>query len=258
MAEALIARTNGLLRACNAAPLAKTRIETIGDEASYGAQARPAGSREVVCRVAVEHEARLGAELFLRESATSSISMVPGNVGSMLGTSLAEVGRVFSFLLPRDQLVATVHVGGDSRAVPFAAVAGGAAPQPLAPVPAPSAPADGGSVPLLRLAWVRNGDKGDIANIAVIARRPEFLPWIAAALTPEAVRGWYRHWLQGGDAGTVERFQAPGIHALNFLLHDALDGGCTTSLRYDPLGKSIAQELLDFPVPVSRGVLGML
>ena len=52
----------------------------------------------------------------------------------------------------------------------------------------------------------------------------------------------------------VERFYLPGISALNFLLHGALDGGCTSSLRFDPLGKSVAQEVLDFPVPVSAAL----
>ena len=107
------------------------------------------------------------------------------------------------------------------------------------------------TVPLLSLAWVRNGDKGDIANIAVIARKPDYLPYIAAALTPEAVREWYVHHLADGTAARIDRFHVPGISALNFLLDRALDGGCTASLRFDPLGKSVAQELLDFPVPVS-------
>ena len=107
-------------------------------------------------------------------------------------------------------------------------------------------------------AWVRNGDKGDIANVAVIARRPEYLPYIAAALTPDAVRDWYVHHLAEGRNGRVDRFSVPGISAFNFLLHGALDGGCTTSLRFDPLGKSVAQEVLDFPIPVSATLARLL
>jgi hypothetical protein len=114
------------------------------------------------------------------------------------------------------------------------------------------------TVPLLSLAWVRNGDKGDIANVAVIARRPEYLPYIAAALTRDAVRDWYVHHLAEGRNGRVDRFSVPGISAFNFLLHGALDGGCTTSLRFDPLGKSVAQEVLDFPVPVSPALARQL
>jgi hypothetical protein len=52
----------------------------------------------------------------------------------------------------------------------------------------------------------------------------------------------------------VDRFLVPGVSAFNFLLHGALDGGCTASLRFDPLGKSVAQEILDFPIPVSAAL----
>jgi hypothetical protein len=56
-------------------------------------------------------------------------------------------------------------------------------------------------------------------------------------------------------AGRVDRYYLPGSNALNFTLHDALDGGCTASMRFDPLGKSAAQEILDFEVPIPASVL---
>ena len=89
-------------------------------------------------------------------------------------------------------------------------------------------------------------DKGDDSNIGVIARKPDYLPAIRAALTTEAVAGWFAHLVEG----PVERFDWPGIHGLNFLLHNALGGGGIASLRNDPQGKAYAQILLDFPVPV--------
>jgi hypothetical protein len=101
-------------------------------------------------------------------------------------------------------------------------------------------------VPLVRLAWGRSGDKGDTANIGIIARRREFLPLLRAQLTPEAVKQYLSHLVQG----RVERYEVPGIHALNFLLHEALGGGGMASLRVDPLAKGYAQMLLDFPVAV--------
>ena len=132
---------------------------------------------------------------------------------------------------------------------------GGFAPEMIEQPPATPAPgATDAAVPLLSLAWVRNGDKGDIANVAVIARRAEYLPYIAAALTPDAVRDWYIHHLRDGLDARVDRFSVPGINAFNFLLHGALDGGCTSSLRFDPLGKSVAQEILDFPIPIGAAL----
>jgi hypothetical protein len=101
---------------------------------------------------------------------------------------------------------------------------------------------------------VRSGDKGDSCNVGVIARRPEYLPYLAAALDDDAVRRWYAHWIDP-DHGGVRRFHLPGVSAINLVLDGALDGGCTVSLRYDPFGKSAAQEILDFPVPIPSSLL---
>ena len=103
-------------------------------------------------------------------------------------------------------------------------------------------------VPLARLAWGRSGDKGDTSNIGVIARRTEFMPAIAASLTPEAVRSWLAHLVEG----QVQRFDWPGLNGWNFVLRQALGGGGVASLRYDPQGKSYAQILMDFPVRVPK------
>ena len=102
------------------------------------------------------------------------------------------------------------------------------------------------------LAWARSGDKGDISNIGVIARRPEYLPWIRRALTPDAVAGWFAHLMKGRR---VERYELPGLGALNFMLYEALGGGGSASLSSDPLGKSYAQQLLEFPVEIPARLL---
>jgi hypothetical protein len=106
-------------------------------------------------------------------------------------------------------------------------------------------------VPLIALAVGRSGDKGNAANIGIIARRPNYLPWIRAALTPEAVRAFFAH----TGVSRVERFDLPGIHAINFVLHDALGGGGVASLRIDPQGKAFAQMLMDHPVEIPGGLL---
>jgi hypothetical protein len=123
------------------------------------------------------------------------------------------------------------------------------------PVPcAPTDPADLAeatmTLPLVRLAWARSGDKGNVSNIGVIARRPEWLPLLWSRLTTERVRDWFAYLMQG----EVERFWLPGIGAINFLLHDALDGGGPASHRLDPLGKGMAQMLLEMPIEVPASV----
>jgi hypothetical protein len=101
-------------------------------------------------------------------------------------------------------------------------------------------------VPLIALAHGRSGDKGDIANIGVLARDPEFLPWLRQSLTTGAVASYFDHFVKG----KVERFEWPGLNGFNFLLHEALGGGGVASLRHDPQGKALAQILMDFPVAV--------
>jgi hypothetical protein len=103
-------------------------------------------------------------------------------------------------------------------------------------------------VPLEQLAWARSGDKGDDANIGVIAREARYMPYIWAALTEARVADRLAHFLQG----RVERFFLPGLPAMNFVLHDVLGGGGIASLRCDPQGKGYAQLLLCERIAVPR------
>ena len=98
------------------------------------------------------------------------------------------------------------------------------------------------------------GDKGNISNIGVIARRPEWLPLLWQRVTPDAVQRHFSHLVKG----RVERFLLPGIDAMNFMLHDALGGGGPASARFDPLGKGMAQILLDMPVAVPASLAARL
>ena len=105
-------------------------------------------------------------------------------------------------------------------------------------------------VPLLQLAHARSGDKGDTANVGVIAYRPEDYPLLRAALTPERVKAHFGARVQGA----VERFELPNLHALNFLLHGALGGGGTVSLMTDAQGKVFSTALLRMEIEVPEEV----
>jgi hypothetical protein len=95
-------------------------------------------------------------------------------------------------------------------------------------------------VRLLDVAHARSGDKGDTANVGVIALKPEWYPLLARELTRERVRDHFRDVI----TGDVERFELPNLNALNFLLHGALDGGGTLSLKTDAQGKVFSTALL--------------
>lgn len=94
------------------------------------------------------------------------------------------------------------------------------------------------------LAYGRAGDKGNIANVSVIARSPEAYAELKAKLTAARVKAYLGPLVRG----RVERFELDNIEALNFVLHDALDGGATRSLRLDSLGKSLAGAVLYMPL----------
>ena len=107
---------------------------------------------------------------------------------------------------------------------------------------------------MLRLAHGRSGDKGDNANIGVIARSPAAYAFLCEWLTPERVQAFFAHLV----LGEVHRFCMPGFDALNFVMTQALGGGGVASLRYDPQGKALAQMLLDLEVDVPVAVLESL
>jgi hypothetical protein len=95
-------------------------------------------------------------------------------------------------------------------------------------------------VRLLDIAHARSGDKGDTANVGVIAVRPEWYAILERHVTRERVRSHF----DGVISGDVERYELPNLHALNFLLHGALDGGGTLSLKTDAQGKVYSTALL--------------
>ncbi|SRR5581483_5029407 len=101
-------------------------------------------------------------------------------------------------------------------------------------------------VPLARLAHTRSGDKGDRVNIGVIAWQRKHYPVLVREVTAARVKAHFGSLVQG----QVERFELPNLGALNFLLHRALDGGGTVSLRTDAQGKTFAAGLLSLEVEV--------
>jgi len=106
----------------------------------------------------------------------------------------------------------------------------------------------GRRVQLVTLAHARSGDKGDTANVGLIALRPKDSPLRVKQVTVARVA---RH-LKGMIRGPVERFELPNLHALNFLLHGALDGGGTISLKTDAQGKVFSTALLRMAIEVTR------
>jgi hypothetical protein len=104
-------------------------------------------------------------------------------------------------------------------------------------------------VRLLDIAHARSGDKGDTANVGVIALRPEWYDVLRRYVTLERVGAHFRDVISGG----IERYELPNLRALNFLLHGALDGGGTLSLKTDAQGKVYSTALLRMIIEVPNG-----
>jgi hypothetical protein len=260
-AEAVLERVGDMLRERNLAPLGETRIEILGAEASYGANASAAAQsvREVVSRVGAEHEDERALRLLTREWQSPTTSMSVGTTGWFGGApSISPVARVFSVLVPREQVPARVDLGGEVitvEAPPPAEPFSAAMVERPEPPPEPQATGDLTEVPLIDLAWARSGDKGDAFNVGVIARKPQYLPWIRAALSEAAVKAWFAHEFEGAAAPQVIRYDLPGMDAINLHCIQALGGGQFASLRLDALAKGKAQQLLDMPVRVPASLL---
>ncbi len=240
-----LARARSTLRQLGLADYAETSVEVIGAEAHYGASRHAFDAREVNLKVAARHESATGIGVLLKEFVGTALAAPPGLTGFAGGRPRpSPVVRLYSLLLPKTAVDITVDVDGEQRSCNDPPIRGELPAVPETVVPAPAVGEPCVAVALERLAWARSGDKGDKANIGIIARRPQYLPHIWAALTTERVALRFAHFLQGG----VERFYLPGLPAINFLLHDVLGGGGMASLRTDPQGKGYAQLLLDEPI----------
>ncbi|MDT8408807.1 MAG: acyclic terpene utilization AtuA family protein [Wenzhouxiangellaceae bacterium] len=250
VAAAILEKSDALIRAQGFCGFTETSVEVLGAESTYGPHARRDDSREVMVKVGVRHPEKRALVLFSREIAQAATAMAPGITGYVGGRPVVHpLIRLFSFLLAAERVECRVRIGDEETPVPLLNTAAAQLPPDRLEPP----PAEGNAtsqLPLMALAHARSGDKGNHANIGVIARRPEYLPWIAASLTSNAVAEYFDHVLEKGADAEVRRWYLPGIDALNFLLLDSLGGGGMASLRMDPQGKAFAQMLLDAPIRV--------
>lgn len=251
VSQAILDKCQRVLAMRGVPGFSSTSVEILGTETTYGAQARYPDNREVIVKMAVTHPFKEACLFFASEIAQAATGMAPGITGIVGGRpKVSPVIKLFSFLADKDQVSAEVEVNGERQQIAVSAT-----PTQL-PAPLPSGEsADLKSrdqlveVPLIQLAYARSGDKGNHSNIGVIARQPEYLPWIRASLTEQAVAKFMQHVLDDANSEVI-RYELPGFNALNFMLKNALGGGGIASLRIDPQGKAFGQQLLDMPVKV--------
>lgn len=254
---AILKRTRRLMAEHGFEDYRRTDVEVLGAETNWGANARTTHTREVMLKIAVHHDQREALQIFGRELFPSATAMAQGITGFAGGRPPARpLLRLFSCLIPKSMVEIAVHLDGAPATLPEA-------PEPLAdeaprqameateatPAAIPDGPRQ--TVPLVTIAHGRSGDKGDAANIGVLARRPELVPVLREQLTAEVVRDWLAHFVEG----EVTRYEWPGLDGFNFMLERALGGGGIASLRQDPQGKMLAQILMDCPVSIPTSLL---
>jgi hypothetical protein len=246
--KTLIARTSRLLAEDGYEPLSESSVEVIGAGDTFGPDGRDDSAAEAVVKIGVRHPEKEALEIFSREYAPMGL-VAQGLAGVFAGRPrVAPVFRIFHLLVDKQATPVTVLLGDERLPV---RVASGTDDARLSTETLGDVAAAGDeetlAVPLKAIAYGRSGDKGDKANIGLIARRPEFARIIHEQVTTERVASFFSHYL----SGEVERWEVPGLHAVNYLLDAVLGGtGGTSTLRFDPQGKSYAAMLLTLPVNV--------
>lgn len=245
LGKAIIDRTNDLSRdryAGRYSPIGASDCEIIliGNDASgLGPSARRQEAKELVLRVAARHENREVLDIFSKEAVSFLTNSCPGICLLASGRPKSAPNFIASsILLRRDQVFPMVQTGDlapnqasilttGAKAIEAAATrtqAAGAGPPKLFDTASTV-------VGLHEVAVGRSGDKGDTANIAIIARNPSYYPYILQQVTAEVIFSQFSHLIAPG--GTVTRFGVPGVSAVNFVLTRCLGGGGLSSLRLD-------------------------
>ena len=252
IANAIFKKTRRILKDNNLDDFSETSFDLIGSDSIYGPENMAKDSRELVLRVLARHPKKEALILFSREIAQAATGMASGVINYLGGRPTVSPSiHLFSFLVPKDQVAIEVDIDKNKFNVGIDNDGGYKGPGIIEKSNIKVINIDSSkSVPLIKLAFARSGDKGDHANIGVVARSPEFLPYIKNALTKDAVAQYFKHVLKG----SIECWDVPGVNGLNFLLKNSLGGGGMASLNIDPQGKGYAQQLLEYKVPVSEKI----
>ncbi|MET0278980.1 MAG: acyclic terpene utilization AtuA family protein [Pseudorhodoplanes sp.] len=253
-AEALLARARMLFRQRQLPDFTATHTEVLGAESAYGPKANARGVREVLMRLVVDHVDREAIDIFARELGSVGISFAQGTTGIFSGRPKpTPVVRLFTFFVDKSVLGAPkVQIGEADPFIVGVPTEGGYAAQAATHEASQAASNQAASndagveIDLRSLAVARSGDKGNASNIAIIARKPAYVALLRREVTPEKIAAHF----EGLVHGKVTRFEAPGLHAFNFLLEDALGGGGMASRRIDPQGKAFGQMALEMKVRV--------
>lgn len=252
-ADALLARARMLFRQQQLPDFTETHTEVLGSESAYGPKANARATREVLLRLVVDHVDREGIDVFARELGSVGLGFAQGTTGIFSGRPKpVPVVRLFTFFVEKAVLGAPTVQIADSEPFTVDVPSHGGYVAPDTKIVEAEAAQEGAlvEIDLRGLAVARSGDKGNSSNVAIIARDPSYVPILRREVTPEKMAAHF----DGLVHGKVVRYEAPGLHAFNFLMEDALGGGGMASRRIDPQGKAFGQMALEMKIKVPHSV----
>ena len=251
IANAILKKTQRLLKENDLDDFKDSYLSKLGTDSIYGSKKDYTNSKEVVMRLMVTHDKKEALILLSKEIAQAATGMASGVMNYLGGRpSISPSIRLFSFLIEKKHIKQEVLIDNKSLSIDET-VNYSKNDFKLKKYKDKSLLKCDSSVSLEKIAFARSGDKGDHANIGVIARKSSYLPYIRNALSIDVVSSLFKHVLKG----SVMRWDVPGINGLNFLLMNALGGGGMASLYVDPQGKAYAQMLLEIPIPIPKSLL---
>ena len=258
-AKAAISRSRYSLEKKNLEPFIEESVEIIGSGSQFGTQKNSQDSNEVFAKIAVKHASPKGVGIFLKDATGLGLSSPPGLSGfAGARPKPSPILSLFSFLYKKENISFTLQYDNfPSEPIII---------NNLVNLPSPNAPGislkpnfsnldeEGHlrEVSLEDIAWGRSGDKGNKANVGIIARHPNLLPYIWETFSENKIADIFSHFLENDK---VDRHFLPGISGINFVLHEVLGGGGTSSLRNDPQGKGYAQILLSCKIKIPENLL---
>ncbi|WP_306481461.1 acyclic terpene utilization AtuA family protein [Limnobacter sp.] len=247
--EAILERTRAMFKRQGLADYTRTSIEIIGSETDLGPHAQVQLGHEAMMRIAITHSDKKAAAIFSREIAPAGTSYAPGTSGNfgMGRPNVTPLVKMFSCFVPKHMQTAVVQVGGEP--VQYLEPEHPKARVETHPITERSfekvtVPRELLGKPLIEIAHGRSGDKGDTSNVGIVARKPEYWALLQHLLRPENVKNYLAHLVKG----EIHTFELPQVQAFNLVMKEALDGGGMTSMRNDPLGKGMAQVLLNMKI----------
>ncbi len=252
IAKAILKKCSRILKEQNLDPFTKTSYDLLGSDSIYGEKESKFSTREIVLRLVARHPDKRALTYLSKEMAQATTGMTPGVINYLGGRpSVSPSIHLFSFLYSKNKVKIKVEIDEKTIPIEVKAINSYKPIKEKRDTPPTKVFDTKFSTQLVNLAYARSGDKGDHANIGVIARKAHYFPFIDNALNPDSISKYFSTVLKG----SVLKWIVPGINGINFLLKNSLGGGGMASLNIDPQGKAYAQQLLEYPIPVSSDII---